>query len=311
VTGGGRGIGAAISRALAAAGAAVIVNDTGVAVDGTAQSTEAADAVVADIRSVGGVAHGSYSDVSSHDGGRAAIESAVARYGRIDVLVCCAGILRPATIFDMTADDWEAVLSTNLTGHFTVMRAASEYMRRSRSGTIVTCTSSGGLEGNPLQPNYSAAKEGIIGLTRAVALSLAPYATCNAIAPSAATRMTDLMLPPGRAGTAPDPSAVGPLAVYLASDRARHITGQVIAAGGPRLAIYPQPRPVTATFSRDGWTAEAIADEWDRTLRADPMIRLERYLAPDAALRDPRLLALSQEHPGLPPDPPPTEEPLP
>ena len=245
----------------------MLVNDIGVAVDGTAPSAEAAASVVADIRSAGGVAYSSYSDVSSHDGGRAVIESAVARYGRIDVLVCCAGILLPATIFDMTDDDWEAVLSTNLTGHFTVIRA--------------------------------------------VALSLAPYATCNAIVPSAATRMTDLMLPPGRAGTAPDPSAVGSLAIYLASDRARHVTGQVIAVGGPRLAIYPQPRPLTATLRPDGWTAEAVADEWDRTLRVDPMVRLERYLAPDAAVRDPRLLALSHEHPGSTPDPRPTEETLP
>lgn len=275
VTGAGRGIGRAIALALAAAGARVVVNDLGVDLDGSSPSPRPASTVADEIRQAGGDAAVSTASVDTLEGGRRIIETAASRFGRVDVLVCAAGILRPETIFELDDDDWETVIRTNLTGHFNVIKPACQAMQAQQSGTIITLTSSGGLEGNPLQPNYSASKEGIIGLMRAVALTLAPYATCNAISPSGRTRMTTRMSPPGR--EVAEPVQVAPIAVFLASEAARGITGQVIAIGGERVALYPQPRPIRAAFREGGWTAEALAEKWGSTLGIDPLARADRY----------------------------------
>lgn len=277
VTGAAGGIGRAVALALAAAGAKIVVNDVGVALDGREPSDRPANDVVQEITGSGGEAVACFESVATMEGGRRAVETAIEAYGRLDTLVCSAGILRPASIFDMIEADWDDVIGTNLKGHFTTIQPASRIMRDQGSGTILTFTSSGGLEGNPLQPNYSATKEGVIGLTRAVALSLAPYATCNAISPSGQSRMTDRMLPEGR--TAPNPDLVAPLAVFLASAAARHITGQVIAIGGERVALYPQPRPVRSAFRPGGWTAAELAQMWPSTLHVDPLVRYERYVS--------------------------------
>ena len=277
VTGAGRGIGRSIALALAAYGASVIVNDIGVALNGAETSDAPADEVVDEIRAAGGKATANFDSVATMDGGARVVAAAIERYGRVDTLVCAAGILRPATIFEMSESDWDDVMTTNVKGHFTTIKPAAIAMRDQRCGSIMTFTSTGGLQGNPQQPNYSAAKEAIVGLTRAVALSLAPYATCNAIAPSAQTRMTDRMLPSGR--TAPSANLVAPLAVFLASDEAQHITGQVLAIGGEQASIYPQPRPVRSIFREGGWTPDALAAQWDRTLGYDKLVRYDRYVS--------------------------------
>ncbi len=184
VTGGGTGIGRAVSIGLAAAGAAVIVNDYGVSVDGMDPSSEPANAVVAEIRKAGGRAVAAADSVATMAGGRAVVDLALKEFGDLHVLVCCAGILRERMIFNMSEEEWDAVIAVHLKGHFTVMQPATRHMRERKAGSIITFTSTAGLEGSPGQPNYSAAKEGIVGLTRSTALAMAKYGVrCNAISP--------------------------------------------------------------------------------------------------------------------------------
>ena len=276
VTGAAGGIGREIALGLAAAGASVIVNDIGAAVDGSGPSATPADDVVREIKAKGGRAVACYESVDTMKGGLRIVEVAEDAYGRLDALICAAGILRPASIFDMSERDWDDVVRVHLKGHFAIIQPACRVMRKQQSGSIITCTSSGGLEGNPAQPNYSAAKEGIIGLTRAVALSIAPYATCNSVWPSAWTRMTQLMAPPGR--VTPPPEMTVPLFVYLASDAARHITGQVINISGEKVALFPQPRPLRVAFRSGGWTAEELVRVWDASMGIDKLVRYDRFM---------------------------------
>src|SRR5262245_53022430 len=185
VTGGGTGIGRAVSLGLAANGAAVVVNDYGVSVDGRDPSSAPANEVVEQIRKGGGRGAAIAESVATMAGGKAVIDLALKEFGDLNILVCCAGILRERMIFNMTEDEWDAVIAVHLKGHFTVMRPATAHMREKKAGSIVTFTSTAGLEGSPGQPNYSSAKEGIVGLTRSVALGMAKYGVrCNAISPT-------------------------------------------------------------------------------------------------------------------------------
>jgi NAD(P)-dependent dehydrogenase (short-subunit alcohol dehydrogenase family) len=254
----------------------VVVNDVGVALDGSDIGERPADEVVAEIEAQGGEALASSESIATMGGGDRAIAMALDAYGRIDTLVCAAGIMRPATIFEMTEAEWDDVLTTNVKGTFAAIKPACLAMREQQGGSIIVFTSTGGLQGNPLQPNYSSSKEAVVGLMRAVALSLAPYATCNAISPRASTRMTERMLPIGQ--SAPDADFVAPLAVFLASSAARHITGQVIAIGGEQVSLYPQPRPTRTAFRAGGWTPEALADVWAGALGVDTLVRYDRYV---------------------------------
>ena len=276
VTGGGTGIGRAVSIDLAAAGAKVVVNDYGVGVDGRDPSSEPANGVVAEITKAGGTAVPSADSVATMAGGRALVDLALSAFGDLHVLVCCAGILRERMIFNMTEDEWDAVIAVHLKGHFTVMQPATRHMREKKTGSIVTFTSSAGLEGSPGQPNYSAAKEGIVGLTRSTALAMARYGVrCNAIAPTADTRMTQRLPGERRAGaTAVPPEAIAPIVTFLASDRAAHITGQVVGVRGPEVSIYSHPMAVRTVSRAEPWTAEDLGDVWDRTLGQD---RLRRF----------------------------------
>jgi NAD(P)-dependent dehydrogenase (short-subunit alcohol dehydrogenase family) len=280
VTGAARGIGREVAVMMAERGAKVVVNDLGVDVGGDGGDLGPADEVVARIVERGGQAVVSAMSVASSEGGAEVIRTAVDTYGRIDIVVCAAGILRPTLIFDLPEADWDAVLEVNLKGHFNVIQPAVRIMREQRSGTIITFTSSGGLQGSPQQPNYAASKEGILGLTRSVALTIAPYATCNAISPHAWTRMQERM---GHArGHMPGPEHVAPVAVFLASDAARHITGQVIGVDGERVSLFPQPRPVRSAVRAGGWTPESLAEQWDAALGTDQLVRYERYQSPDS-----------------------------
>jgi len=277
VTGGGTGIGRAVSIGLAANGAKVVVNDYGVSVDGRDPSSAPANEVVEVIRKAGGQALASPESVATMAGGKAVVDMALKEFGDLHILVCCAGILRERMIFNMAEEEWDAVIAVHLKGHFTVMRPATAHMREKKAGSIVTFTSTAGLEGSPGQPNYSAAKEGIVGLTRSVALAMAKYGVrCNAISPTADTRMTQ-RLPSERRGTATatPPEAIAPVVAYLASDRAAHITGQIVGVRGEEVTVYSHPAPLRTATRATPWTPEDLADVWDRALGQDRLRRLD------------------------------------
>jgi NAD(P)-dependent dehydrogenase (short-subunit alcohol dehydrogenase family) len=276
VTGGGTGIGRAVSLGLGAAGAKVVVNDYGVSVDGRDPSSAPANEVVALIKKNGGQAVASPESVATMAGGRNVVDLALKEFGDLHILVCCAGILRERMIFNMSEDEWDAVIAVHLKGHFTVMQPATAHMRQRRTGCIITFTSTAGLEGSPGQPNYSAAKEGIVGLTRSTALAMARYGVrCNAISPTADTRMTQ-RLPDARraASTATPPEAIAPVVTFLASDRGAHITGQIVGVRGTEVTIYSHQAPLRTATSAEPWTGERLAEVWDRLLGQD---RLRRF----------------------------------
>ena len=282
VTGGGTGIGRAVSLDLAAAGAKVVVNDYGVSVDGRDPSSEPANEVVGKIRAKGGQAVASPESVATMAGGRAVVDLALKEFGDLHILVCCAGILRERMIFNMSEEEWDAVIAVHLKGHFTVMQPATRHMREKKAGSIITFTSTAGLEGSPGQPNYSAAKEGIVGLTRSTALAMARYGVrCNAISPTADTRMTQ-RLPGERRGlaTAMPPEAIGPVATFLASDKAAHITGQIIGVRGTEVTVYSHQAPLRTATSVEAWTSERLAEVWDRALGQDRLRRFDALQIP-------------------------------
>src|SRR5438552_3019697 len=248
VTGGGRGIGRGVAMLLAAEGASVVVNDYGVNVDGSAPSSGPAAEVADAIKAAGGKAVPNFDTVATVAGGEALVQTAVDDFGRLDILVNVAGILRDRMIFNMSEQEWDDVIGVHLKGHYCTTKPASILMRQQRSGRIINFSSISGLGGLPGQANYGAAKAGIAGFTRVVAKDLGRYGvTCNAIAPGAATRMT-ATVPQNtaqlraRAGTAPvvqngprgssvppmrEPEYVAPMTVFLACDEAWNINGKI------------------------------------------------------------------------------------
>ena len=282
VTGAGSGIGRSVALGLARAGARVVVNDYGVSVDGREPSSAPAEAVVGEIVAAGGQAVASADSVATMAGGRAIVERALSTYGDLHIAVCCAGILKERMIFNMSEEEWDSVVAVHLKGHFTVMQPATRHMREKRQGRIITFTSAAGLEGSPGQPNYSAAKEGIVGLTRSTALAMAKYGvTVNSISPTADTRMTQ-RLPDERRGaaTATPPEAIAPVVVFLASDRAAHVTGQVIGVRGNEVTLFSHPVALRTATRAEGWTAEALGEVYDRALGQDRLRRLDAMKIP-------------------------------
>ncbi|MET7704449.1 SDR family oxidoreductase [Streptomyces sp. NPDC005485] len=282
VTGAGRGIGRAVALAAAAEGARVVVNDYGVSIDGAAPTSSVADGVVKEILAAGGEAVAVADDISTMAGGQRVVDVATKTYGRIDGVVCVAGILRERMLFNMSEEEWDPVIATHLKGTFTVFRAASAVMRKQGSGTLIGFTS-GNHQGSVSQANYSAAKGGIISLVRSAALGLHKYGvTANAVAPVARTRMSANV--PMELKEIGEPEDVAALVVYLLSDRARSegagITGQVYTVAGPKIAVWAQPREVRAAYApSSGWTPERIADFLPGTVGVDPMPLLEQVEA--------------------------------
>ncbi|WP_405925084.1 SDR family oxidoreductase [Streptomyces sp. NBC_00035] len=279
VTGAGRGIGRAVALAAAAEGARVVVNDYGVSVEGAQPTSSIAEAVVKEIEAAGGDAVAVADDISAMAGGQRVVDVALTSYGRIDGVVCVAGILRERMLFNMSEEEWDPVLATHLKGTFTVFRAASAVMRKQGSGTLIGFTS-GNHQGSVSQANYSAAKGGIISLVRSAALGLHKYGvTANAVAPVARTRMSAGV--PMELTEIGEPEDVAALVVYLLSDRAREerITGQVYTIAGPKIAVWAQPRELRAAYAEGSWTPERIADFLPGTVGVDPMPLLERVEA--------------------------------
>src|SRR5215470_8785776 len=257
VTGAGRGIGRGIAIALAHEGAKVLVNDLGASLAGEGAEKGPADKVVDEIAKAGGVAAANYGSVADFAQAAAMVEQAVKTWGRIDILVNVAGILRDRMLFNMTEDEWDIVLAVHLKGTFNTSRAASVHMREQKGGRIIAMSSVSAL-GAAGQPNYAAAKAGIIGLMWSTANALGKYGvTANSILPSGATRMID-STPRGRAvfeqtgkwpseqakGTERDPDNVAPLVVFLASDAAAHVNGQAFHSFGYGYTLLDQPRPI-------------------------------------------------------------------
>ncbi|MBE8473719.1 SDR family oxidoreductase [Streptomyces justiciae] len=286
VTGAGRGIGRAVAIAAAAEGARVVVNDYGVSVDGSSPTSEVAEGVVKEIVAAGGEAVAVADDVSTMAGGQRIVDVALSSYGRLDGVVCVAGILRERMLFNMTEEEWDSVVATHLKGTFTLFRAASAVMRKQRGGTLIGFTS-GNHQGSVSQANYSAAKGGIISLVRSAALGLHKYGvTANAVAPVARTRMSAGV--PMELAEIGEPEDVAALVVYLLSDQAREggVTGQVYTIAGAKLAVWAQPRELRAAYAVGGWTPEAIAEFLPGAVGVDPMPMLARVAAMEEAARD-------------------------
>lgn len=211
---------------------------------------------------------------------------ALSSYGRLDGVVCVAGILRERMLFNMSEEEWDPVVATHLKGTFTVFRAAAAVMRGQRAGTLIGFTS-GNHQGSVAQANYSAAKGGIISLVRSAALGLNKYGvSANAVAPVARTRMSANV--PMELAEIGEPEDVAALVVYLLSERAKEqaITGQVYTIAGPKIAVWAQPRELRAAYASGGWTPERIAEFLPGSVGVDPMPMLSRLEALEKAARD-------------------------
>jgi NAD(P)-dependent dehydrogenase (short-subunit alcohol dehydrogenase family) len=274
VTGAGRGIGREIALMMAAAGARVVVNDLGGREDGSGGERSPADGVVEEIRRAGGEAAPSYDSVGTMAGGARIVQAALDAFGRVDVVVNNAGILRDRMIFNMTEEEWDAVIGVHLKGAFAITRAAAPHFKAQRWGRFVNMTSTSGLVGNVGQANYAAAKLGILGLTRVTALDMARYdVTANCISPFAWTRLIGTIpveTPAQKARVAKlekmTPRDIAPLAVYLASDRAAGVSGQVFGVRGKEIFVFSQPRPVRSVHHAEGWTPDRLVEVFPGTL---------------------------------------------
>jgi NAD(P)-dependent dehydrogenase (short-subunit alcohol dehydrogenase family) len=291
VTGAGRGIGREIALMMGQAGARVLVNDFGGREDGTGAESSPADQVVGAILEAGGEAVASYDSVASMAGGQRIVEAALDAFGRVDIVVNNAGILRDRMIFNMTEEEWDAVIAVHLKGSFAVTRAAAPRFKEQRWGRFVNMTSTSGLVGNIGQANYAAAKLGIVGLTRVTALDMARYnVTANCISPFAWTRLIGTIpveTPEQKARVAKlekmSPRDIAPLAVYLASEEAGNVSGQIFGVRGKEIFVFSQPRPVRSIHHAEGWTPDRLAEVFQGTLahHLTPLETSGRYFSYD------------------------------
>lgn len=269
VTGAGGGIGREIALAMALAGAKVVVNDVGASLTGEGPtSATPGEQTVAIIAQRGGEAVLNTDSVAEWGAAQRIVQSALDAFGRIDIVVNNAGILRDQIFHKMSIEDWKAVIDVHLNGSFYVSRAAAEHFRKQGSGAFVHMTSTSGLIGNFGQANYSAAKLGVAALSKSIALDMQRFGVrSNCIAPFAWSRMTSSIPAETEAEKkrvarmqqmTPDKNA--PLAVFLVSDAAKDVTGQIFAARHNELFVFSQPRPVRSTHRGEGWTPETIAE---------------------------------------------------
>jgi NAD(P)-dependent dehydrogenase (short-subunit alcohol dehydrogenase family) len=287
VTGAGRGIGREVALLLGREGANVVVNDHGVAVDGSQPSEGPAKDVADEIRATGGSAVANVDTVAMVEGGESLIQTAIDSYGGLDILINVAGILRDRMIFNMTEEEWDSVIAVHLKGHFCTTKPAAVLFRQQRHGRIVNFSSGSGLNGNPGQANYGAAKAGVAGFTRVVARDLGRYGvTCNAISPGAATRMTESVSDEARqlrarAGiqgpgvpqpqqsilaSMRGPEYVAPMTVYLCTDEAWNINGKIFAVVGGTVSLLHEEIPFRTISKREDWTVDELRELVPRSL---------------------------------------------
>jgi NAD(P)-dependent dehydrogenase (short-subunit alcohol dehydrogenase family) len=269
VTGAGGGIGRDFALAMAAAGAKVVVNDLGTSVKGEGSDAGPAHKVVEEIQAGGGSAVASADSVAEWPSANRIVQCALDSYKRIDVVVNNAGILRDRFFFNMSVEEWRAVVDVHLNGSFYVARAAAPYFKTQNSGAYVHMTSTSGLIGNLGQANYSAAKLGIVGLSKSIALDMAKYGVrSNCIAPFAWSRMigsipaeTEDQKARVEKLKSMETSKIAPLAVFLSSDLSKEISGQIFCVRANELFLMSQSRPLKAVHRSKGWTPQAIAEE--------------------------------------------------
>ena len=278
ITGSGRGVGRGVAHLMAEEGASVVIVDPGVNVDGSGYDQSIAEQVASEIRDAGGNAVACTESVATMHGGETIIQTAIDNFGKLDIVVTCAGILRDRMIFNMSEQEWDDVIAVHLKGTFTIVKNASIIFRQQRSGRIITFSSTSGLYGNSGQANYGAAKDGIAGLTRVVARDLGRYGvTANAIAPSASTRMTTsvpqesgqlrssrgIAAGSGLLGEADD---VAPFVTWLASDESAHVNGHIFHVTEGLVSLLNEPQPVRTIQKDSRWTVDEIIDVFPATI---------------------------------------------
>jgi len=292
ITGAGRGIGRAMAIMMAEHGAKVVVNDLGAGVGGEETGESPAEEVVATIRAAGGEAVINGDNVASLEGAEAMVQTAIDNFGRIDCVVNNAGILRDKIFHKMTPDEWNAVINVHLNGSFNTAHIAAKHFRKQESGSFVFMTSTSGLIGNFGQANYAAAKAGIAALSKSIALDMERYnVRSNCISPFAWSRMIGSIptnTPEQEARVAKikqmTPDKIANMAVYLASDAASDVTGQIFAVRNNEIFLMGQSRPLRSLQRTDGWTPETIAEHAIPALRSS-FYALER--SPDVFSWDP------------------------
>jgi NAD(P)-dependent dehydrogenase (short-subunit alcohol dehydrogenase family) len=267
VTGAGGGIGRDFALAMAAAGAKVLVNDLGTSIRGEGKDAGPAQKVVDEIRAAGGTAAANTDSVADWESANRIVQAAIDSFGKLDVVVNNAGILRDRFFFNMSVEEWRAVIDVHLNGSFYVSRAAAPHFKSQESGCYVHMTSTSGLVGNLGQANYAAAKLGIVGLSKSIALDMAKYGVrSNCISPFAWSRMIGSIpteTPDQRARVeklkSMETAKIAPLAVFLSSDQAKDVTGQIFAVRANEIFLMSQSRPLRSVHRAEGWTAETIA----------------------------------------------------
>jgi NAD(P)-dependent dehydrogenase (short-subunit alcohol dehydrogenase family) len=268
VTGGGRGVGRGVALDLARAGAAVVVNDLGVTLSGEAGKSSPTQDVAKEIVALGGRAIANADSVADWDGAQAMVQAAIDAFGRIDAVVNNAGNLRDGLFHKMSQEEFDAVIAVHLKGSFNVSRAAAPFFKEQASGAYIHMTSTSGLVGNFGQANYAAAKLGIVGLSKSIALDMQRFKVrSNAVAPFAWTRMIDSI-----PTNTPEqqkrveglkklvPEKIAPFVTALASDAGAAVSGQIFGVRNNEIYLFSQPRPIRTAHSSDGWTAETIAE---------------------------------------------------